>query len=106
MFLALVLSDHICLLYTPSTFMTSESVTLRKSLSPDICRVCSIALQARETNTTCLSLVGMPGRGVFRHGREGPFSHRVIDRFATEHPRRMLLVNPLEEESADNCCDL
>ena len=38
-FLALVLSDHICFLYTPSM---SESVTMpRKSLSPDIRRVCS-----------------------------------------------------------------
>ena len=43
-FLALVLSGHICFLYTLSTFMMSESVTMpRKSLSPDIRRVCRLS---------------------------------------------------------------
>ena len=31
---------------------------------------------------------------------------RVLDRFATAHPRRMLLVSPLEDQSLDNGCDL
>ena len=31
---------------------------------------------------------------------------RVLDRFATAHPRRMLLVSPLQDQFVDNGCDL